>query len=58
VTTASSPVIPPVGMHFAVTTTNQQAAATTSPPQANTATTFNPMAFMKQFADQMMAVQQ
>jgi hypothetical protein len=57
VTTSSSPIIPPAGVHFAATTTNQQAAATTSPPQANTATTFDPMAFMKQFADQMMAVQ-
>jgi len=36
----------------------QQAAATTSPLQASTATTFDPMAFMKQFADQSMAVQQ
>ena len=57
VTTASSPIIPPVGVHFTATTTNQQAAATTPPLQANTATTFDPMAFMKQFADQMMAVQ-
>ncbi len=45
-------------MHFAATATNQQAAATTSPLQANTATTFDPMVFMKQFADQMMVVQQ
>ena len=53
-----SPVIPPVGVHFAATTTNQQVATATSPAQANTATTFDPMTFMKQFADQMMAVQQ
>ena len=58
VTTASSPVISPIGVHFAATTTNQQAAATTSPPQANMATIFDPMAFMKQFADQMMVIQQ
>ena len=32
VTTASSPIIPPAGVHFVATTTNQQAAATTSPP--------------------------
>ena len=56
--TASSPVIPSAGVHFATTTTNQQAAATASPLQASTATTFDPMAFMKQFADQIMAVQQ
>ena len=55
---APSPVIPPVGVHFATTTTNQQVATATSPAQANTATTFDPMTFMKQFADQMMAVQQ
>jgi hypothetical protein len=56
--TASSPVIPSAGVHFATMTTNQQAAATASPLQASTATTFDPMAFMKQFADQIMAVQQ
>ena len=44
----SSPIIPSVGVHFATTT-----STTTSAPAA-----FDPMVFMKQFADQMMAVQQ
>jgi hypothetical protein len=52
----SSPVIPPVGVHFAMTT-NQQSVAATSNQQA-TAATFDPIAFMKQFTDQMIAVQQ
>ena len=55
VNTTSSPIIPSAGVHFAMTTTNQQPAAMTSPPQANTSTTFDPMAFMKQLADQIMA---
>ncbi len=63
VNTASSPVLPSVVVHSATTTTNQQAAATKSTQQAtmttiNHQTTFDPTAFMKQFADQMMAVQQ
>jgi hypothetical protein len=46
---ASSPIIPSIGAQFAAATTT-----TTSAPAA----AFDPMAFMKQFADQMMAVQQ
>ena len=49
VNSTSSPIIPSVGAQFAATT----ASTTTSAPAA-----FDPMVFMKQFADQMMAVQQ
>jgi hypothetical protein len=56
---ASSPIIPPAGVHFPTTTANPRSAGVATPPQVfTTVTTFDPMAFMQHFTDQMMAVQQ